>query len=180
MTRRTDTLTRALNDLTATMPLFPDAERRMMDARPAQAGAASYDGTPGGRSTSSSVETLAMQKDPTARDRQAMDRALRMLEAAATELLRLSQSWQGRAPTGKDQAEVGRLNQDDPTCQHCTPMRKPGNVKLVHAKGDVAGNLDQAMGLCRWCYDYVRTAGRLPAPADVHRHDDGLKVMVRA
>ena len=179
MTRRSDTLDQIQRDLRGASAGFSDAERRMMDARAALPGAASYEGASArGLSVGSSVERLALTPDPTDHDRRLMDTLLHRLARDAHALANLVAAWTPRPPSERDKAEVSHRN--DTTCEHCTRWRKPGNAAPIRATGDVSGNLADPLALCDWCYRFVRRTGRTPSKGEVERNDDGLRVMVAA
>lgn len=169
MTRRNDALRQALDDLQAAARLFPAAEQRIMDARAALPGAASYDGPRGGGG-SSSTERHALTPDPTAHDRALLDSALAALVAQSYTLLRLTQAWTPRTPSAKDRAEVERVNRGDDGCAHHAAW---GTWEPVHCTGTAGGVLEVALPLCRWCWDRTRTDGRLPSADRMQRRADG-------
>ena len=166
MSPRTDTHRRIVDDLThhhATE--VAEAIRRLMDARPALPGAGGQGG--GGRVKGSHADptlSLAMKPDRVAREIAQLDDVLRRMSVDAQWLRSFVDRWQPHAPTDRDRREVEQANDGhDPLCQHCTDHRRPGDAQPVHRTGTVNGNLPLSMGLCRWCYDRVRTDGRLPS-----------------
>lgn len=163
MSRRTDTHARIVADLTHHQPAqVATAIARLMDARPPLPGAASTDGTRG-RGGTSSVEALALAPDPVAAEIRQLDQVLRRMAVDALWLRGLVDRWTPHAPTQRDLADVEAANTAETLCQHCTDHRRPGDAQPVHRTGTVNGNLPHPMALCRWCYDRVRTDGRLPS-----------------
>lgn len=184
MTRR---LRQAQTDLTEILDLHPQAVQRLRDRRRGAPGS-SYGGGGTGNLGSPVEGALGLNGgDPTqdhkhtltgddAQQRlDAIDRLEKRIAADTATLLRLCKADAPRRPSPKDQREVERLNDPDPTCEHCTQHRSPGKAEIVHRTGDVAGNLDHPMALCRWCYDTVRRTGRLPNRDGIRRHEQDLK-----
>lgn len=165
MSKRTDTHGRIVDDLTHhNAGQVAEAIRRLMDARPALPGAA---GGGGGRVKGSHADptlALACKPDPVSREIGQLDQVLRRMSVDAQWLRAFTDRWLPHAPTDRDRREVERANEgSDPLCEHCTDHRRHGDAQPVHRTGTVNGNLPLPMGLCRWCYDRVRTDGRLPS-----------------
>jgi len=95
----------------------------------------------------------------------------------AVELESILVAYTPRPATAADRAKVERDN--DPGCHSCSRLEvSPGQPRWepVHVTGTVAGNLDEPQALCRWCYDHVRSTGRLPHVPELQDHHDGKKV----
>lgn len=179
MTRRTDTYRRALADLTAIEATLPEAERRMMDARASLPGAQAFDSpSVGGGTSSSPTERHALTGDPTQRDRDAFDKALRLIDQQTTILRRLVDAWTPHAPTARDRARVERANDPTPECAVTRDLL--GKHEPAHRTTDCGGILPAPLPLGRWVYDFVRSQGRLPVVRELERHDRGLVVRVEA
>ena len=173
MSRNADRYRRIVADLAAHTPdQFADAEARLRSSFAAWPGAASYDGTRRGGS-SSPVEALAAQPDPAATQAAELERRLRQAEADVMWIRYCVAKNLSRHPSAKDQAEVARLNADPDDCQH---HAKLDIYEPMKGKGptDVAGNLPHPMRLCESCYRHVYRQGVLP-PADrlVREHHAG-------
>lgn len=164
MSRRMDQATR-IRSTAAEIDLeaLRAALRRCTDSVASHPGAASTDGARG-RGGTSPTEALAMTPDPAARELADLDRTMRRLEADLAWLVAFTARHTPRPPSDRDRREVERANTTpDPLCEHCTPHRRSGDAQPVHRTGTVNGNLPLPMALCRWCYDRVRTDGRLPS-----------------
>lgn len=80
------------------------------------------------------------------------------------------------------------LDSGDPGCAMHRRLREHGQWGRTHSRawapvhrtGNVGGNLEVEMALCRWCYDWVRSTGGLPTYAELAAHVDGRRVKVRA
>lgn len=138
--------------------------------------------------------------DATSLDRRTLDRVLRQLDGLTRPALVLDSgkwhaqitghcltirnlvaSWTPRPPTDKQRQAVEAANTPAvPLCDHCTPHRAKGCTEPVHRTGDAAGNLDEPLGLCHWCYRFVLRVGRLPDKREIERNDNGQRVMVKA
>lgn len=164
MSRRMDQATR-IRSTAAEIDLeaLRAALRRCTDSVASHPGAASTDGTRG-RGGTSPTEALAMTPDPAARELADLDRTMRRVEADLAWLVAFTARHTPRPPSDRDRREVERANTTpDPLCEHCTDHRRSGDAQPVHRTGTVNGNLPLPMALCRWCYDRVRTDGRLPS-----------------
>lgn len=172
MSKRDDYLGLARTDLEVCADNLGAAVARMMAARPGVPGAASYDGpsVSGGGSSLTPTERAADQRmrgDRTQADIDQMDRALREIGRYALVLRRIVESWTPHAPTDRDKRDVERANDPTPECALC---RMHANVhEPVHRSGR-----------CRWCYDFAKRIGRVPAKEELQRHHDGLQVRVKA
>lgn len=168
MSKRIDQLDKILDLLNDTRQHAPAAIRRLMDARPALAGAVAYDST-GGSSDTSSVEALALTPDPIAPQIAELDKLLRRQLADAQRLDRIIAAWTPRQPTDRDRREVERAN--DPTirefCEHCTPHRRPADRLEVAHTGTVGDRLSSPEGLCAACYAFTWRNGRKPRPREL-------------
>jgi len=153
----------AIHDLTRhTGHDFDAAVKRIMDARPALPGAG---GGGNGRSKGSHADptlALACKPDRVAPEVAELDRRLKRLVHDAAWVAGFVARWTPHHPTDRDRREVEAANTADPMCEYCTPHRREGDAQEVHRTGTVAGNLPHPMALCRWCYDRVRSDGRLP------------------
>lgn len=164
MSRRMDQATR-IRSTAAEIDLeaLRAALRRCTDSVASHPGAASTDGTRG-RGGTYPTEALAMTPDPAARELADLDRTMRRIEADLAWLVAFTARHTPRPPSDRDRREVERANTTpDPLCEHCTDHRRSGDAQPVHRTGTVNGNLPLPMALCRWCYDRVRTDGRLPS-----------------
>ena len=170
MSKRTDSLDRTRTDLATAADRLSVAIHLFMDTRPGIPGAQSFDGpnitsTAG---TSSPTERCALNPDRTSPQITQLDKVLRRLEADALWLLRFVEANSPHAPSLKDQAEVAAANADNPD-DWCAHHRSFGHMEPTHLKSTVNGNLDVRTPLCRWCYDRVRTDGRLPSADRMER-----------
>jgi hypothetical protein len=175
---RTQHLADDLAALQKILPLFEPALRRLVDARPSALKGTPYDGPGGinGGLSTSSTEALVIAGDFTATDRRQLDDALRQLSRVTTTIDRIVNAWTPHAPTDKHRAEVDAVNEPE-----CELHRKHADAhEHAHRTGDVSGNLDTTLTLCRWCYDFVRRNGRTPTELEVRRNHDGLTVRVSA
>ena len=196
-------LTVAVEDLDHAAPNALAAFRRMQDARAGLPGAQAYDSpsVSGGAYSGAHPERMAEQTDTTAHDRHQIDASLRTLDTFtrpggvigdwsewrriigvhAYQVRRIVDVWTPHAPTDKQRQAVEAANTPAvPLCDHCTPHRAKGCTEPVHRTGDAAGNLDEPLGLCHWCYRFVLRVGRLPDKREIERNDNGQRVMVKA
>lgn len=175
MTKRTDHYNRALEDATYITDKLAEAEKRMMDARPGLPGAQAFDSpsVSGGTSSSPTERTALATVEHGNRataDIRAMDRALRDFGTASEVLRRLVDAYTPHAATAKDQASVDKANDPEavvPGCVHHHDFNR--EWVPAHRTSTVGGNLPHPMALCRWCYDRVRTDGRLPTADRMER-----------
>lgn len=209
MSRRTDAFTRARTQATALLedhPKLADAVKdldycatddrfrravgRLWDARAALPGAAAYDGQPGGGSSESKVERLAMAGDPTDWDRQQFDHHLRVLlanlnplnmprvAASAHRLRVFVDVWglTGRQANQRERAEVERVNH---ATNECALTREHlGCFVPVYRNSNLGGLLPEATPVGRWVYDESRKLARLPTSQEWRKHgstDDDLR-----
>lgn len=192
-------LTLALADLDHASPLAHRAFCRMQDARAGLPGAMAYDSptVSGGSSTSSAPERLAMTVDPTQADRDLLDTTLAHLwylvrpdalttnhgtvtaqiTADSLTLRRLVDIWSPHAATDKERNAVDRANDPEAECAH---HRTFGTFEPVHRTTDGGGLLATRTPLCRFCYDRLRTDGRLPTADRMQRLADGRSDRVKA
>lgn len=179
MTRRIDAYRHALTDLTAIEHTIAAAQARLWDARSPLPGAASYDGpTVSGGSSTSPTERHAINGDPTQRDRDAFDKALRHLTTQAAVLRRLVDTWTPHAASSKDRAQVERAN--DPTPECAVTRELIDAHEPAHRTSDCGGILPAPLPLGRWVYDFVRSTGRRPTVTELTRHHRGQTVRVGA
>lgn len=75
------------------------------------------------------------------------------------------------AEAALEQARVDRENA--PCCRSCSRIDVES---VVHKRREVEGDV---MGLCRWCYDFVRSTGALPTREQLSDHHAGGKVRHR-
>lgn len=76
-----------------------------------------------------------------------------------------------RAEQAREVARVDRAN--EPCCRSCAREdRREPVVKRRVVDGDT-------VGLCRWCYDFTRSTGRLPTREELAEHHAGGKVRRR-
>lgn len=180
MSKRTESLARTRTDLDNASERLAEAIRLVMDTRPGIPGAQSFDGpniTSGG-DTSSPTERCALNPDRTRPQITQLDKVLRRLAADALWLLRFTEANSPHAPSQKDQAKVAAANTDNPD-DWCTHHRTFGHMEPTHRTSTVGGNLTVPMPLCRWCYDHVRTEGRLPTADRMERLARGRSDRVR-
>lgn len=183
-------LTQAAADLTVAAANYPKAVVSLEDARRGLPGSGFGGGRSGGTgSTASPVEAALGLGGP---DREGDPKyphpdlaqaridelagLLKGLEHTAQRIRTIIVGNTPHAPTRKDQREVASANQVDTVCEHCTKWRPRGKTEPLLYTSDVNGVLAPVvMGLCRWCYDFVRDIGRLPNKADVDRHTNNQK-----
>ena len=109
-------------------------------------------------------------QDQARTDIKAMDTALREINKHAAILRRLVDTYTPHAATAKDQAVVNKANDPEavlPGCVHHHDFNR--EWVPVHRTSNVGGNLPHPLALCRWCYDRVRTDGRLPTADRMER-----------
>jgi hypothetical protein len=86
--------------------------------------------------------------------------------------------------TPAERAELARLNgRAEPCCESCARVRRPDGGRRwepIDARLAEATTVDGRLGapalLCRWCYDRVRSWGRLPTLDEITRHHRGERV----
>lgn len=186
----------AARDLNDAAPNFTAAVDRITLAINDGLGAADYSGSRGGSDGTSFAERQAItgRRDPAADTLAELDKAMARLADNlrsphkrgswacdnARTIWRTVQAWTPKAPTDKQRAAVEEANAGpEPLCQHCTPHRAKGHAERILYTGTVSGNLKDPIGLCRWCYDLVGRAGRLPLKSEIQRKDNGERVMVK-
>lgn len=165
-----DKLNLASADLATVLHGYTEARRRLNDQ--VRGHPRSGFGGSGGGGNSSPVESAlglsgagdrGIPKDPAAVRLAAMSKLTHQVCRDLHLLAVLVASEQPHAPTDRDRREVAEANTAETLCQHCTDHRRSGDAQPVHRTGTVNGNLPLPMALCRWCYDRVRTDGRLPS-----------------
>lgn len=181
-------VTVAAEDLAAAAPLIDTARARIRDQRRGMPGSGLGSTGPSSGDHSSPVEAAlgltgtgpaVLNGDPAEHRLAELDRLIKAVAADARRILQIVQGNTPHAPSDRDRAAVRQDN--DPLCEHCTRHRPTGKVEPVHRTGDVNGVLAPlSMGLCLWCYRYVREVGKLPSKQDIDRHNKGLKRLVRA
>lgn len=167
------------------------AERVLRDARAGQPGSGWGNGG-GSSSNASPVEAAiglnggdpdgdawSMPSDQAAATLAALSKQLKQSAVSIALCRTITTANNPHPPTDKQRASVA--NDNDILCEHCTRHRPTGKVEPVHATGDVGGILKPvSLGLCRWCYDFVRRYERLPSKTDIDRHTKGLRAKVPA
>lgn len=146
--------------------------------------AKSYD--TGARSLrSDATANAAAAADQAVRDERDLNRYVREASMAAAAAWKIIGRYPApRRPNPAEQAAVGRLNaRGELFCQSCArttdstgqaryePIR-PASIGPT----TVGGRLNEALGLCSWCYGCVRDWSRLPTPAEVDLHHRGVRV----
>lgn len=168
------------------------AERVLRDARAGQPGSGWGNGGGSGLSSSpveatfglnngdeNDNDTWTMPSDQATAQLKALSSALKESAIKIALCRHITTVNNPHPPTDKQRASVASEN--DPLCEHCTRHRPTGKVEPVHVTGDVGGILKPLpLGLCRWCYDFVRRYERLPSKADIERHTLGLRAKVTA
>lgn len=191
-------LTPAARDLTDTAPSFPAAVERILLGLRDGMGAQSFDGPGGGAGGGSPIERLlitpaGLTSDPAAKDLADLDTALRhlcdkihrpstcctLMCQDARRIYHLVEAWKPHDANDRDRkrAEVTRANDPEAECAH---HRAFGTFEPVHRTTDGPGLLPHPLPLCRFCYDRLRSDGRLPTADRLQRLADGRGDRVRA
>lgn len=150
------------------VPRWQVATARMDDAQRGHPGSSMGGG--GGRG-GSPVEAALDQPDIGGEALAEWRHALAHLDAAVRRLDRLAEAWTPRAPSPSALRETEMANRK--VCEHCDdgPLR-------ADAPTDVRGNLAEPIRLCRWCYDYTVSVGRLPDARTLERRRKGQRIRV--
>lgn len=98
------------------------------------------------------------------------DEVCKRITRNALALRRLIESWTPHAPTDKQRTAVARANDPEAECAH---HRTFGSFEPVHRTTDGQGLLSLPTPLCRFCYDRLRTDGRLPSADRMQRLAQG-------
>lgn len=98
------------------------------------------------------------------------------LQRAVGRVRRLTAGWLPIDPTVAKAITDAEIDSSG-DCESC---QRVGAWAEVLAFGDVKGNLEHPMGLCRWCYDFVGRRGELPTRDQLRRHHRGERVFVGA
>lgn len=160
-----------------TDPAHPDqpvaevVTRRMEDARRGHPGSSMGGG--GIHSGGSPVEALLDQRDIGGEDLARWTAALVELRRAAVTLDRLAIAWAPRPPSTRDVLATEAANTRVCECCHDGALR-------ADAPTDVRGNLAEPLRLCRWCYDFAASTGRLPDQRTLERRRNGQRIRVSA
>ena len=146
--------------------------RRMEDARRGHP-RSSMGGGGGGSGDRSPVERLLDERDIGGEDLARWTQALTELRRAAVTLDRLAVAWSPRSPSTRDILATEAANTRLCECCHDDPLR-------ADSPTDVRGNLAEPIRLCRWCYDFARSTGRLPDAKTLERRRKGQRIRVSA
>lgn len=145
--------------------------RRMQDARRGHPGSSMGGG--GSGSTGSPVEAMLDQPDIGGQDLARWTAALVELRRAAVTLDRIAVAWSPKQPSTRDILATEAANTRLCECCHDDPLR-------ADSPTDVRGNLAEPIRLCRWCYDYTTSTGRLPDAKTLERRRKGQRIRVSA
>lgn len=175
-------LRRAIDDLTAVVrvlehggveqPALDHAVERMRDARPGP-GATAYDSAI--RSpTATSKEPPGLGTDVGGEALAETTTAAKRVAADASTLRRRVNGWEPHAPTPGVRLRPESASECQLTRAHLDKFEP------AYRTGDVGGLLPKPLTLGRFAYDFVLRTGRVPTGDEMLRHDQGLRVYVRA
>lgn len=146
--------------------------------------AKAYD-TAGGSKRSDATATAAQAADQAVRDERDLTRYIREAAVASAQAWKIIGRYPApRRPNVAEQAAVGRLNARGVLyCQSCARTTdSSGHARCEPIRGDLAGpttvggRLNEALGLCGWCYGCVRDWSRLPTVEECDAHHRGIRV----
>jgi hypothetical protein len=115
----------------------------------------------------------AIAPDQAANDRAGVERAIKALYLEAERVLSLVKRYQPRRALPSERQSTAA---NDPGCWSCRRLKASDGERRwepTHRRTDVNG---KPLDLCRWCYDWHRSHGVLPATAELERHHRGDRV----
>lgn len=124
--------------------------------------------------------TSRTKGDPAGQDLARLDKAIRSAHDLIAKAVDILATYTPRPANAHDRRQLEKTNtKPDPVCESCIRTESAKGVTRgmpVHRTGTVNGNLDQPTALCRWCYDYVRTTGKLPTEAVLADYYAGKRI----
>jgi len=109
-------------------------------------------------------ETALRPHDPARRDLERLDKLIKQISDAASEIHQIDQRWRTPAAAHKAMTEA---------CELCA---RHGHFEPELAFGNVGGRLPRNYRLGRWCYDFVAAVGVLPVDWQIDDHHRGKRV----
>lgn len=130
--------------------------------------AGSDDGGGGHSAKSDPTFAAATAKDRSWGHRREVERLIRSIDAESRRLEQLVSLYEPRPATAQERQDTLRDNEREEGCSSCR--------RTAVAKGVQRWEPVHKDSLCRWCYDWRRSTGSLPLPAELDRHHRGQRV----